>query len=262
MKLIPLAFALLLGACAHKGHVSNHHKLKKIIHSEDRTASYKVRDVYRNPLETLEFFEVEPHMNVVEISPGGGWYSEILAPYLESKGKLTLAIFDDSSDVSYKVRLNKVIKEKFPNHTFTTFDAPNYSGSIAPEGSADRVLTFRNVHNWMKAGKLKEALNSFHKALKPGGILGIVEHRARTSKAQDPKAISGYVREDYLIKALEAAGFEFIAKSEVNANYLDNANHPDGVWSLPPSLRGKDKNRSKFLAIGESDRMTLKFKKL
>lgn len=261
MRFLLLGLTALAVSCSHHAHVKNHHKLKSVINSEARDSTAKQRDVYRHPLETLEFFEIMPNHSVVEISPGGGWYTSILAPYLESNGKLTLAIFADNSSVEYKNRLNGVIREKFPNVTKTTFDAPEYNGEIAPAGTADRVLTFRNIHNWMKAGKLENALASFHRALKPGGLLGIVEHRDRNSKKIDPQALSGYVNEAYLISQVEAAGFEFVAKSEINANYLDNANHPEGVWTLPPSLRLKDKDRAKYLAIGESDRMTLKFRK-
>lgn len=261
MKLFLLGLALASVGCSHNSHVSNHHKLKEVINSPSRSTEYKVRDVYRHPLETLEFFEVKSHHHIVEISPGGGWYTEILAPLLNDNGKLSLTIFDDSSPKDYKQKLNQKIKTNFPNLEYVSFDEPDYTGPIGADNSADRVLTFRNVHNWMKAGKLNEVLSSFNKVLKPGGILGIVEHRASNQTKQDPKATNGYVREDYLIQQVEAAGFEFVAKSEVNANYLDTKNHPEGVWTLPPSLRLKEKDRYKYLAIGESDRMTLKFRK-
>ncbi len=261
MKFLLFSIALASVGCSHNSHVSSHHKLKEVINSPSRTADYKTRDVYRHPLETLEFFEIKSHHNVVEISPGGGWYTEILAPLVKDDGKLSLTIFDDNSPKDYKQRLNKKIKTNFPILSYVNFDEPNYQGPIGPDNSADRVLTFRNVHNWMKAGKLKQVLASFNKVLKPGGILGIVEHRANNKTKQDPKALSGYVREDYLIQQVEAAGFEFVAKSEINANYLDTASHPEGVWTLPPSLRLKEKNKYKYLAIGESDRMTLKFRK-
>lgn len=261
MKVLLAALAIAATGCSNYSHVSNHHKLKEVINSQTRSQDNRNRDIYRHPLETLEFFELKPNHQVVEISPGGGWYTEILAPFLKDEGKLSLTIFDDNSPKEYKQRLNKKIKTNFPNLSYVSFDEPNYKGPIGPDNSADRVLTFRNVHNWMKAGKLKEVLESFNKVLKPGGILGIVEHRANPKIKQDPKALNGYVREDYLIAQVEAAGFEFIAKSEVNANYNDSKDHVEGVWTLPPSLRLKEKDRYKYLAIGESDRMTLKFKK-
>jgi predicted methyltransferase len=130
---------------------------------------------------------------------------------------------------------------------------------IAPEASADRVLTFRNVHNWMKNEQAATVFKAMYKALKPGGILGVVEHRNATNKAQDPKAESGYVSEDYVISLARNAGFEFLAKSEINANPKDSKDYPEGVWTLPPALKLKDKDQKKYLDIGESDRMTLKF---
>lgn len=255
---------LLIISCAQ------HSKLKKdslesISSGEHRSLKNKIRNTYRNPVETLKFFEVKPEHNVVEISPGTGWYSEIIGPYLQAKGKLYLSIYTENSAKSYAARLNKTIKEKTNNKNlygdveFTYFEAPGTIGPIAPRESVDRVLTFRNVHNWMKAEKADEAFKAFFTALKPGGILGVVEHRVRGNKKQDPKATSGYVREDYVIGLALKAGFKFVAKSEINANYNDNSNHPKGVWTLPPSMRLKDKNRNKYLAIGESDRMTLKF---
>lgn len=261
LKFLLFSLALASVGCSHNSHVSNHHKLKEVINSPSRSMDNKQRDVYRHPLETLEFFEISSKLNVIEISPGGGWYTEILAPLLKDNGKLSLTIFDDSSPKDYKQRLNKKIKTQYSNLTTVSFDEPDYQGPIGPDNSADRVLTFRNVHNWMKAGKLKKVLESFNKVLKPGGVLGIVEHRASNKVKQDPKALNGYVREDYLIEQVEAAGFEFIAKSEVNANYNDSKDHAEGVWTLPPSLRLKEKNKYKYLAIGESDRMTLKFRK-
>lgn len=264
--LLPL-FSLI--SCAGHKTINAHHELKKVSKGEHRSLDNIRRNSWRNPVATLEFFEVEPHMSVVEVSPGGGWYTEILAPYLREKGQLTLAIFSDETDSEYRKKMNISLREKiqankavYGDIQFTTFDLPAYPGPVAPEGSVDRVLTFRNVHSYLRAKKAKEAFEVFYKALKPGGILGVVQHRAPLSAKKDLSGESGYVREDVVIELVESAGFEFIGKSEINANYLDTANHSEGVWTLPPSLRLKDKNKSKYQAIGESDRMTLKFRKI
>jgi predicted methyltransferase len=262
------AIFMTMVSCAHNPHRGGvEKKLNKSANGKHRSEKNITRNTYRNPVETLMFFEVKPNMSVVEISPGAGWYSEILGPFLKKKGTLHLTIFSDDSKKSYAPKLNKSIrdltsnKDQFGKVSFSTLETPDFVSSIGAENSMDRVLTFRNIHNWMKDGKLEEVLKEFYKVLKPGGILGIVEHRDRSGKKQDPMAKSGYVREDYLIKKVQDIGFEFLAKSEVNANYNDNANHPNGVWTLPPRLRYEGKNKEKYLAIGESDRMTIKFKK-
>ncbi len=269
MKSFLLSTILLstITGCAGHKKFKQPMKLYKAIHSESRSKDNIVRDVYRHPMETLMFFDVKPHHTVVEIGPGSGWYTEILGPYLKDEGALYLTTFSPKSTRSYAPKLTKLLKDKvsneefYQNIKFSVFEPGVETEDIAPAGTADRVLTFRNIHNWMKEGKLEESLANFYRALKPGGVFGVVEHRTRSSKKQDPKAISGYVREDYVIKAAEAVGFKFAAKSEVNANYLDKADHKKGVWTLPPSLRGDETKRVEFLAIGESDRMTLKFVK-
>lgn len=243
-------------------------KWQDILGGDQRSEQNKVRDVYRNPKRTLEFFGIKPGMTVVEISPGQGWYTEILGPYLKEEGTLYLSRFSEDSDREYYQNANKALFEKMSAHKdkygkieYTTFEPPKMMGPVAPANSADLLLTFRNVHNWMKVGKEKQAFKEFFSALKPGGILGLVEHREKLTKIQDPKAKSGYVREDFIIELAQSVGFEFISKSEINANYLDVANYPEGVWSLPPALRLKENNRAYYLSIGESDRMTLKFRK-
>lgn len=272
MKMLFLGIAMLgaLTACNCKHKVQKQDLgLKAAINGSHRSAENKVRDVYRHPKETLEFFDVQPDMKVVEISPGKGWYTEILGPYLKGKGELYLAIFSDTTENQYFKDANKALKDNIEAHKdlygqihYTTFfPQEGILGPVAPDNSADRVLTFRNIHNWMRAGKAKEAMEAFYKALKPGGMLGIVEHRAKLDTPQDLEAKSGYVREDYVIELAESVGFKFVNKSEINANYLDSANHPEGVWTLPPSLKLKEKDRSYYLSIGESDRMTLKFVK-
>lgn len=241
--------------------------LKNILNSEQRSAENKARDQHRHPVETLTFFEVKPDMTVVEIFPGGGWYTEILAPFLRDKGAYYAAGNDPQSSSEFARNSAKAFREKMDANkelygkVNITVLAPPDKTDIAPEGTADRVLTFRNIHNWMAGGYADEVFNAMYKALKPGGILGVVEHRGNPAIPQDPKAGTGYVNQDYAIKLAEKAGFKFVASSEINANPKDAKDHPKGVWTLPPTLRLKDKDRDKYLAIGESDRFTLKFVK-
>lgn len=204
----------------------------------------------------------------MEIWPGaGGWYTEILAPLLRDRGQLFCAHWQQDSAVPYFRKARHSFDQKL-SQAPTVYDKveitvlePLAATSIAPAASADRVLTFRNVHNWLKAGTADSVFAAMYAALKPGGILGIVEHRAVAGTSEETMIRSGYVTEARVRQLAQQAGFETIASSEVNANPKDDADHPKGVWSLPPSLRGGDVDRAAFLAIGESDRMTLKFRK-
>ena len=267
MKTWWLVAMLLLGAPA----VGDETRLEYILSGDHRSADNKARDRYRHPAQTLAFFGVEPDMTLVEIWPGGGWYTEILAPYLRKEGKLYAAHFSPDSSRDYFRQSRKTFLEKLeadPAHydrvEVTRFDPPKETG-IAPPASADRVLTFRNVHNWYMRGggkeRLSAAFDSFYTALKPGGILGIVDHRLPGDRPLADQEESGYMRQDYVIEQAEAAGFELVAKSAINNNPRDTADHPAGVWTLPPSLRLDEENREHYKAIGESDRMTLKFVK-
>lgn len=238
--------------------------LTDAIKGEHRSEANKARDIYRHPAETLTFLGIKPDMTVVEIFPGGGWYTEILGPYLNDKGKLYAAGFDPESKVGFFKKSAKAFKEKMQSSEIysgveITVLAPPAKTAIAPEGSADMVLTFRNIHNWMKGGYADDVYAAMFKALKPGGILGVVEHRGDENVPQDLKSESGYVNQGYAIQLAEKAGFKYVGGSEINANEKDTKNHPKGVWTLPPTLRMKDKDKEKYLAIGESDRMTLKF---
>ncbi|TQV67773.1 class I SAM-dependent methyltransferase [Exilibacterium tricleocarpae] len=240
---------------------------KSAVEGEHRTAAYAQRDEYRNPAATLAFFGVAPDMSVVEIWPGGGWYSEILAPLLRENGTFYAAHFPVETEVGYFQRVRKNYAQKlaaapalYDKVVVTEFHPPS-GVSAGPAGKVDRVLTFRNVHNWMKAGYDQRAFDEFFALLKPGGVLGVVEHRARPGTDKAAMGASGYVTEAYVIARAEAAGFVLEAKSEVNANPRDSAQHPQGVWTLPPSLRLGETDRDKYLAIGESDRMTLKFRR-
>ena len=232
-----------------------------------RTPANVLRDKYRHPAETLAFFGIKPSDTVVEIWPGGGWYTEILAPYLASGGgKLYAAAPDwgrsglDKLKAADPALYGPVVVADFP-----TFDG---KAAEVPAGTADAVVTFRNVHNWRmgyrREGKPDYSLEAFRQMyamLKPGGVLGIEDHRLPESANAERERSSGYIKVSTVRRLAEQAGFRFAGSSEVNANPRDTADWPDGVWTLPPSLRLKDQDRDKYLAIGESDRMTLKFVK-
>lgn len=241
--------------------------LEEIITASHRSEAHIARNQYRHPLETLRFFQVEENMTVVEIWPGAkGWYTEILAPYLKDEGKLYAAHFSADSKVKYFTNSLAAFKNKLANNPdiyskvlITTLNAPTEI-DIAPKNSADRVLTFRNVHNWLKQeGNGIHVFKAMYDTLKPGGILGVVEHRAAEGTTLEQMQKSGYVSESYTIALAKKAGFELLEKSEINANPKDNKDHPKGVWTLPPSLRLGKENKDHYLSIGESDRMTLKF---
>jgi predicted methyltransferase len=244
-----------------------------------RSDDEKARDVWRNPAETLAFFEVEPGETVIEIWPGGGWYTNVLAPYLASgDGTLIAAVWDTNvfegerlARIEQRIADYKAVyaadADLFGTLDYSAFSAE--SGPLAAADSVDTVLTFRNVHNWMGGDYTAKFFTDAFAALKPGGVLGVVEHRLPSSAEQNPRAATGYVHEDF-VKALAAsAGFEFVASSEINANPADTADHPFGVWTLPPVSRLTDREGNTpegfdpavYAAIGESDRMTLMFKK-
>jgi predicted methyltransferase len=239
--------------------------LRAAAESDHRSADHRVRNDTRHPAETLAFFGIRDDMAVVELSPGGGWYTEILAPFLRDNGTLYAANYDPESESEYYRRNSKAFLDKLAadparyDRVIPTIFDPPAKLAAAPPGSADMVLTFRNVHNWMDEGSEAAAFSAMHTALKPGGILGIVQHRQDPAVTQDPKADSGYVREDYVIALAEAAGFELVARSDINANPKDTKDYPEGVWTLPPTYELDDVDRDKYRAIGESDRMTLKF---
>jgi predicted methyltransferase len=266
LLLLMLGFFALASLLSHTEETqAQDDRLKEIIAGDHRSAENRARDQYRHPLETLTFFGIRPDMTVVEIYPGRGWYTEVLAPYLKGSGTFYAA--EHPGDPSYEA-----VQRSLEAFDQKVKDAPELygevkrtkltkDGDIAPPGSADLVVTFRNVHSWMGAGTEDEAFAAMFRALKPGGVLGLVQHRGDPSVKQDPKAGSGYVNEDYVIALAKKAGFELAEKSEINANPKDTKDYPKGVWTLPPSLRLGDEDREKYLAIGESDRMTLKFVK-
>jgi predicted methyltransferase len=231
-----------------------------------RSAGNVARDRFRHPGETLAFFGIRKDSTVVEILPGsGGYYMEILAPYLRDTGRYIAANRDETAAPQYLADHQKLLDrlqaqpQLYGKVLVTQFNADRHE--IAPPGSADFVLTFRNLHNWLDRHELESALRAFHKALKPGGALGVVDHRGRKDLSQEAQMKTGYVREDLAIALIEKAGFSLVGASEVNANPLDTKDHPEGVWTLPPTYRLKDQDRAKYEAIGESDRFTLKFVK-
>lgn len=240
-------------------------QLAQAVASEHRSAANKMRDQYRHPQQTLEFFGFKSTMTVVEITPGGGWYTEILAPALKGKGKLIGAHYPDTGEDNYYSNSRKKLVKKLASHDIyseveLSDFVPKKASELAPAGTADMVLTFRNLHNWGEEGVQQVFVDAF-KALKADGILGVVEHRLPKGATANGMN-SGYVSVEKTIAQAEAAGFTLIASSEVNANAKDKASYEKGVWTLPPSLAMKDTDKEKYLAIGESDRMTLKFAKV
>lgn len=229
-----------------------------------RTPANRARDAQRRPAETLAFFGLRPGMTVVEVAPGGGWYTEILAPAVGPNGKLYAAHADPAASERAATAVKR-FQDKlaaapvYRNTEVTTFGNGKYD--LAPAGSADMVVTFRNVHSWMGQGYAEQAFQAFNRALKPGGVLGVVEHRLPESATQDPKGASGYVKESEVVRMAEAAGFRLAARSSVNANPKDTADWPKGVWTLPPNYAEGEATKAKYDAIGESDRMTLRFVK-
>jgi predicted methyltransferase len=238
---------------------------------EHRSDANRSRDVYRHPKETLAFFGFRSDMTVVEVWPGGGWYTEILAAALKDKGKFYAAQYSVNPTFSYQRRyfggfLSKVGSnpDVYRDVVITALEFPGEL-EIAPANSADLVVTFRNIHNWVGEGYGTEqnaaGYRAMFNALKPGGTLGIVDHRWPNPENEDPASDNGYISEQRIIADAKAAGFKFVASSEINANPKDTRDHPEGVWTLPPSYALGDQDRSRYAAIGESDRMTLKFVK-
>jgi predicted methyltransferase len=244
--------------------------LQQLADAEQRSKEHKLRNKYRKPAETLQFFGIEPQMSVLEIWPGHGWYTEILAPFLKDEGKLTLAQFrhnDGSLKEDRSIFWARVSERLMQRLT----EQSDYFGEVAnieldppllspPQHEQfDMVLTFRNAHIWNESGHLYGTLQSIFQALKPGGVLGMVEHRSARLSDISSSAVEGYLDEAYVIQAAELAGFELVASSELNANPADTKNYPKGVYALPPTLAMGQYNKAQYMAIGESDRMTLKF---
>jgi predicted methyltransferase len=256
-----LAFA---GSVASAGAAPADPALAAAVANPARSPAAVARDSVRHPIEELTFFGVTPTMSVVELWPGGGYWTDILGVYLAPHGHYTIALpapgNGDEDGESQRLRARiAAAKDRFGSIHESTLGRGHFD--IAPPGSADLVLTFRNLHNWMDGGYADDALAAIFKALKPGGILGMEEHRGRNDRPQDPKAESGYVRQDYAIALAKKAGFEFVASSEMNANPRDTKDWVDGVWTLPPTLAQGDKDRARYVAVGEADNFVIKFRK-
>ena len=237
-------------------------ELKMAVESDERLVKNTARDEFRNPYETLSFFQLEPNMTIIELSPGGGWYTEILANFVRESGSLIAAHWSRDSDRDFfrKMRLSfeKKIEE---NDLYEKVEIVDLNSELAEQNSVDAALTFRNLHNWLGSDSMKAVMQEAYNSLKPGGFFGVVEHRAPEGSSMEFMKKSGYVTQSLAIKKALEVGFELVRTSEINANPNDTANHPRGVWTLPPSFRLKDKDRAKYESIGESDRMTLLFKK-
>jgi len=277
LKLVSI-FMLMLPIGTSVTAASLEDSIKQAMAGEHRDEKNVARDIYRHPAETLTFLNLEPDMTVVEIWPSMGWYTEILAPVLRDKGKLYEASFSLSAKRTpdWRKKMHKSYLEKLEKHAdvynqiiVTELSVPEQT-KIAPAGSADMVLTFRNVHNWMKGDYAEDMFVVMARALKPGGILGVIEHRAQPGITIDAMKKSGYVTEAHVIALAKQAGLTLEEKSEINSNIKDKKDYPKGVWTLPPSLRhcramdeGPDKDAcfSRYKSIGESDRMTLRFRK-
>lgn len=251
--------------------VADHHgpgpSLTQLLTGTHRSAANIERNPARRPVEVLTFFGLEPDMTVIELGPSSGWYTELLAPFLHAEGHYFGAHFSPNSHLAYHRATLERFEQKLREHpelygraTIRHLNPPQET-VIGPAEGADMALTFRNVHNWVMAGLEREYFAAFHAALKPGGILGVVEHRAPPGASMEVMRTSGYVTEAYVKELATEGGFEFLAASELLANPRDTKDYPEGVWTLPPTYQMGDTDRARYTAIGESDRMVLKFHK-
>lgn len=264
-RLTMLAAALLIAAAPLRAGTDD--PLQAAVDHPNRTAAERARDVHRHPYETLSFFGIAPDMTVVELYPGGGWYSAVLAPYLAAEGQLVAAHFNLEREdppayyqPSYDAYMKRFVESgDYGEIAVMAFDPPELT-RLGEPGSADAVLTFRNVHTWSEAGQLETVFAAAHEVLRPGGVLGVVGHRLPEDREQATD--TGYVKESVVSDAARQAGFTLADRSEANANPEDDADHPNGVWTLPPSLNVPEgASAEEYQAIGESDRFTLKFVK-
>jgi predicted methyltransferase len=266
--LLLLASALLLAASCSTTSTreTTAAALDNILAGSQRSAENSARDRYRHPKETLLFFGIRPEMKVLEVWPEPGWYTEVIAPLVRERGKYFAAVIAPDPDSKYVTgRLSdyqqKLAAKPDVYGAVEVVTLPTDGSDVVPPGTLDMVVTFRNIHNWMARDSAGQVFATLYRALKPGGVLGVVEHRGNAAIAQDLKAKSGYVNEDYAIRLIEGQGFRLVGESQVNANPKDTKDYEQGVWTLPPNYRLGDKDRQKYADIGESDRFTLKFEK-
>ena len=265
IRLAPLLLAATLLATPAAAH--DHDALAKAVAGAHRAEANKGRDEARHPKETLEFFGFDQNQVVIEISPGSGWYTEILAPAMRGHGKLVAAHFpaDSPSEYAQRVRSEFLAMLAAKPAVYDQVEVIGYTfgaeNALGAPGSADLVVSFRNMHGFYRGGNLEKFFADAHAVLKDGGTLGVVAHRAPAGADPEAAKESGYLPQDWLVAQAEAAGFRLAASAEINANPRDTADHPGGVWALPPTFRHGEEDRAKYEAIGESDRMTLRFVK-
>jgi predicted methyltransferase len=258
--------ALIYGCVTTGGREATASALDVILAGNQRTAGDRSRDQYCHPKATLLFFGIRPNARVLQVWPESGWYTKIIAPLVRAKGRYIAGVlapdpgsrFLQARSADYR-RLLSSRPDLYGAVKVVSF--PLDGGDVVPPGSVNMVLSFRDLHEWMALGAAPQALATLYRALAPGGVLGVVDNRGDPTLPQDPQAKNGYVRQDYAIRMIEAAGFRLVATSEVNANPRDTKNYPAGVWTLPPDYRLGNIDRAKYTAIGESDRFTLKFVK-
>jgi len=258
--------ALLSGCVTTSGRETTAEALSGILAGNQRTPADRARDVFRHPKETLLFFGIRPDSRVLQTWPQSGWYTKIIAPLVREHGEYDAGVIaPDPGSRFLTARLARYRHllasrpDLYDRVKVVTF--PLNGGNAVPPGSVSMVLSFRDLHEWMALGDAQQALVTIYRALAPGGVFGVVDNRAAPGVAQDPRAKSGYVSQEYAIRLIEAAGFRLVATSEVNANPKDTKNYPAGVWALPPDYRLGNINRAQYRAVGESDRFTLKFVK-
>ncbi len=262
-----VASMVLLGGCAMTStSEATAQALDNILAGPQRPEADHARDAYRHPKDTLLFFGIRPEMTVLEVWPEPGWYTDIIAPLVRDRGKYVAAVIAPDPTSRYITARLEAYRKKvasgptlYGNPTIVTL--PSNGADVVPPGTVDLVVSFCDLHDWMAAGTSRQVLATLFKALKPGGMLGIVDHRANAGVPQDPQAKNGYVNEQYAIELVQSQGFRLAGSSEVNANPKDTKDYEQGVWTLPPTYRLGDLDRDKYAGIGESDRFTLKFEK-
>jgi predicted methyltransferase len=269
LAIVASASLTAFSAVVDVAHAADPVSLSDAVAGPQRSDANRARDAWRHPAQTLTFFGLNDRQTVIEIAPGAGWYTEILAPYLHAHGKLYEATYleSDPASAAHLAPMIDRFRQKLAQDpadyggvTVGALQSGRLTGVGAP-GTADMVLTFRNIHNWIKDGDLDANFKAFYAALKPGGVLGVEEHRAKPGTSLAQTIVSGYVTEDFVIEHARAAGFELAGRSEINSNPRDTKDYPKGVWTLPPTYAEGNTDRSRYAAIGESDRMTLRFVK-